>query len=350
MTAVRELYRACGLPVFQNRMYATNAEARTSPVGDVRLVEDLTTGLVYNAAFRPDLLDYDEHYQNEQAVSANFRRHLEEVADIVTRTLGKRSIIEVGCGKGYFLEMLEERGFDITGFDPAHEGSNPAIEKRYFDAYAGIQGDALVLRHILEHVADPVAFLAQLRDANGGRGRIYIEVPCFDWICERGAWFDIFYEHVNYFRPVDFERMFGSVHESGHLFGGQYQYVAAELGSLRAPSYDARSAVDFPAMLSPVVARPAPGDAGVVIWGGASKGVIFALNCLRNGTPVSSVIDINPAKQGKYLPATGLLVQAPHDVLPGLPAGSVIYVMNSNYLDEIRATAGSQFTYIGIDT
>ncbi|GJG98921.1 class I SAM-dependent methyltransferase [Paraburkholderia terrae] len=350
MTVVRELYRANALPVFQNRMYETSAEARNSPVGDVHLVEDLRTGLVYNEAFRPELLDYDEHYQNEQAVSANFRQHLEEVADIVTRTLGKHSIIEVGCGKGYFLEMLEERGFDITGFDPAYEGSNPAIEKRYFDAHAGMQGEALVLRHILEHVADPVAFLAQLRDANGGCGKIYIEVPCFDWICERGAWFDIFYEHVNYFRPIDFERMFAVVHESGHLFGGQYQYVVAELSSLCAPSYDERAAVDFPAILSPVVERPAQGDAAVVIWGGASKGVIFALNCLRNGTPVSAVIDINPAKQGKYLPATGLLVQAPHDVLPSLPAGSAIYVMNSNYLDEIRAQAGSQFTYIGIDT
>ncbi|WP_297354565.1 class I SAM-dependent methyltransferase [Paraburkholderia sp.] len=349
MTAVRELYRADRLPVFQNRMYETQAEAHNAPLGDMRLVEDLETGLVYNAAFRPELAVYDEHYQNEQAVSAQFRAHLEEVAEIVTRTLGKHSIIEVACGKGYFLEMLAARGFDITGFDPAYEGSNPAIEKRYFDANAGVQGDGLVLRHVLEHVEDPVSFLRLLRDANGGRGKIYIEVPCFDWICTHGTWFDIFYEHVNYFRQVDFERMFGTVHESGYLFGGQYQYIVADLASLRMPCYDASNAVRFPAALMPQVAQPAPASNGAVIWGGASKGVIFALHCARNGTRVSAVIDINPAKQGKYLPATGLRVHAPGDVLPTLEEGATIYVMNSNYLNEIRSQAGAKFNYIGID-
>ncbi|SEB02917.1 class I SAM-dependent methyltransferase [Paraburkholderia sartisoli] len=353
MTALRELYRANNLPVFQNRMYDTEAEARSAPVGDVHLVEDLTTGLVYNNAFRPELIVYDEHYQNEQAVSAHFRKHLEAVAEIVTRTLGTRSIVEVACGKGYFLEMLAERGFDITGFDPAYEGSNPAIEKRYFASDAGVAGDGLVLRHVLEHVKDPVAFLERIRDANGGRGRIYIEVPCFEWICEHAAWFDIFYEHVNYFRPVDFERMFGVVHESGHLFGGQYQYVVADLASLRTPRYDAGTAVRFPADLGVQKSRNVTDGShsnGGIVWGGASKGVIFALQCAREGLPVSAVIDINPAKQGRYLPTTGLKVKSPDEVLPDLAPGATIYVMNSNYLDEIRAQAGAQFNYIGIDS
>jgi hypothetical protein len=77
--------------------------------------------------------------------------------------------------------------------------------------------------------------------------------------------------------------------------------------------------------------------------------VIFALQCERDGAPVAAVIDINPAKQGKYLPATGLRVHSPAEVLPALEAGATIYVMNSNYLEEIRAQAGSQFNYIGID-
>jgi hypothetical protein len=351
MNAVRELYRADRLPVFQNRMYDSGQEARNAPVGDMRLVEDLTTGLVYNAAFRPELVVYDEHYQNEQAVSGQFRTHLDDVARIVARTLGKRSLVEVACGKGYFLEMLAARGFEISGFDPAYEGSNPAIEKRYFTPEAGVAADGLVLRHVLEHVDNPVAFLEQIRNANGGRGKIYIEVPCLDWICAHDAWFDIFYEHVNYFRARDFERMFGVVHEIGHLFGGQYLYVVADLATLRAPRYDIGTAVRFPADIaaraSAALASRVAG--GAVIWGGASKGVIFALQCVRDGTPVAAVIDINPAKQGKYLPATGLRVHAPADVLPDLPAGTTIYVMNSNYLDEIRAQAGTQFNYVGID-
>jgi hypothetical protein len=85
-----------------------------------------------------------------------------------------------------------------------------------------------------------------LKTANGGTGKIYIEVPCFDWICEHRAWFDIFYEHVNYFRLTDFKRMFGEVVESGKIFCGQYLYVIAELSSLRIPVIDMNNRVNFP--------------------------------------------------------------------------------------------------------
>ncbi|WP_321894410.1 hypothetical protein [Paraburkholderia heleia] len=62
-----------------------------------------------------------------------------------------------------------------------------------------------------------------------------------------------------------------------------------------------------------------------------------------------TVININPSKQGKYLPATGLRVESPNDVLPRLRDGTTIYVMNSNYLEEICKQAGPTFQYIGID-
>lgn len=110
MTDVREderkLYLARQLPIFQNRMYDTADEARACPRGDVRLVQSRATGLIYNADFQPELMRYDANYQNEQATSTHFRRHLDEVADIVNRSMGRRGLVEVGCGKGYFLETL----------------------------------------------------------------------------------------------------------------------------------------------------------------------------------------------------------------------------------------------------
>lgn len=80
--------------------------------------------LIYNAAFRPELMKYDAHYQNEQAVSPSFRVHLESISKIIDRNMGRDSIVE---GKGYFLEMLLAKGFDITGFDPTYEGNNPRV-------------------------------------------------------------------------------------------------------------------------------------------------------------------------------------------------------------------------------
>jgi hypothetical protein len=348
------LYRAAGLPVLQNRVFDSEADAMGCARGDVTLVQDARTGFVHNRDFDPRLLVYDANYQNEQAESALFQRHLDHVAALLERHFAGRSLIEVGCGKGRFLERLQSRGFDITGMDPAYEGDNPAIRKEFFTPASGLSADAIVLRHVLEHIVDPASFLAMLRDANGGKGGIYIEVPCVDWIREHRAWFDVFYEHVNYFRRSDFERLFGTVHEIGHTFGGQYISVVADLASLRDPAGQEFEPVRFPPDFRASVERHAArigrrGAGRSAIWGASSKGVIFSLLTGQAGGAVGMAIDINPAKQGKYLPATGLQVRSPSDAMARLAPGTDIYVMNSNYLEEIRAVTQGRFTLIPVD-
>jgi hypothetical protein len=349
----RVLYEQHDLPIFQNRMYSSVQDAINSPRGNVRLVENSQTGLVYNADFQPDLMVYDTAYQNEQAVSQVFRRHLNQVADIIIRDMGKRNLVEVGCGKGFFLELLTDLGVELSGFDPAYEGTNPLIKREYFQPDSGIEAEGLILRHVLEHIPDPVSFLKDLRDANGGKGRIYIEVPSFDWICENKAWFDVFYEHVNYFRLSDFHRIFGSVVRSGHIFGGQYIYVVADLESVRQPVMSEGDKVvlpdDFCDTLTKINVEKNVGKLDVV-WGGASKGVIFSLLRSRAGYPIDAVVDINSAKQGKYLPLTGLKVQSPSELLSQLPKNSNIYIMNQNYADEIKEMSGNAHKYLSIES
>lgn len=344
----RELYRVEQLPVLQNRMYESAHEARACPRGDLRLVQNLETGLVYNADFRPELMVYDAHYQNEQALSPRFRDHLEEVAELVDRYLGRAELVEVGCGKGFFLEILGQCGFEITGFDPAYQGNNPRVRKHYFDLGTEIKARGLILRHVLEHVQNPMRFLSNLRRANAGGGLVYIEVPCFDWICSHRAWFDVFYEHVNYFRLSDFHHMFDRVLDSGRLFGGQYLYVIADLKNMKTPHSDSRDRIAFPNDFLRMLFRGATQKLSAV-WGGASKGVIFALLRERLGYPIEIVIDINPGKQGKYLPATGLRVHSPEEGMAMLPAGSTIYVMNSNYMEEIKEMSNNTYRYVSAD-
>lgn len=346
---VKVLYRQNELPVFQNRMYETAETARSCPKGDVVLVEDQDSGMVYNSAFQSELVVYDSAYQNEQGVSPQFREHLQHVANIVERNMGRSDLVEVGCGKGLFLEMLLQKGVDIKGFDPTYEGSNPLVERHFFNPGLGIEAKGIILRHVLEHIQNPYEFLVHLKEANGGSGNIYIEVPCFDWICDRSNWFDVFYEHVNYFRLSNFHQMFGRILESGRIFGGQYLYVVAELASLRPPAIGADGPVEFPGDFSKGLSLAgAFTDKPVIVWGGASKGVIYSLLSERAGHPVAAVIDINPAKQGKFLPATGIQVQTP-EILSSLPGDSVILIMNSNYGDEIRRLSNGEFQYVEVD-
>ena len=351
MSDLRQLYSQSAFPLLQNRVYDTPTEAKACLTGDIELVQDMTSGFIYNAVFNPETMIYDSSYNNEQGGSSRFREHLHQVKDIVEAGLGKKGLIEVGCGKGFFLNYLLQNGFEVTGFDPSYEGDSDRIVKSYFEPGLLEAFRGLILRHVLEHVPDPLGFLYQLKRANGGEGLIYIEVPCFDWICKKRAWFDVFYEHVNYFRLSDFHRMFSRVEMSGRLFGDQYLYVVADLAALRDPSFDSADALRFPADFVDGVgaAQQAVLDQPCGVWGGASKGVIFSLLLERAGSSVSLVVDVNPAKQFKFLPGTGLEVVSPEIAMRRLPKNAPMFVMNGNYMDEIKVQSDHQFHYIGID-
>ena len=349
-----ELYRVADLPVLQNRTFADPASARASACADMVLVQDHKSGLIFNQAFDADKLSYDADYQNEQAHSGQFQKHLSDVEGIIARHFKGRELIEVGCGKGYFLELLKGLGYAITGIDPAYEGDNADVIKAPFTRGLGLAADAIVLRHVLEHIQDPVSFLAEMADANQG-GQIYIEVPCFDWILDHKAWFDLFYEHVNYFRLDDLRRMFGTVHEAGHLFGGQYLYIVADLATLRLTPEQPVPRLDLPEGFTASLERAvqiiqdAP-EQGSAIWGASSKGVIYSLFLQRAGVAVDRVVDINPAKQGRYLPLSGVRVSSPQEAMDALPEGANLFVMNSNYLEEIKRMTDGRYVYHAVDS
>ena len=337
--SLRLIFTAEDYPVLQNRTYENVEEARNCRTGQIRLVQDMSTGLIFNEAFDADLINYDINYHNEQTYSKYFRTHMAQIADLVSEAMSGTHLVEVGCGKGDFLELLQSRGSSITGFDPAYDGNNKDIERRYFTDQFEKKNNGLILRHVLEHVSDPVDFLKRLRDANGGTGLVYIEVPCFDWILKNRAFFDVFYEHVNYFRLADFFAIFGEVIYAKHSFGGQYLSIIADLSTIRKPKSMSSLIVDlqpgfFPSKLE--------GNHNEIVWGAASKGVVYSMLRERSGCPVSRVIDVNPSKQGRYLPVTGLKVQSPADGLLELPRDCNILVMNPNYFSEIQKIVGDE--------
>lgn len=65
----------------------------------------------------------------------------------------------------------------------------------------------------------------------------------------------------------------------------------------------------------------------------------------RAGAKIDIVVDINPAKQDKHLAATGLQVRSPAEAMCRLTPGADLFVMNSNYLNEIQELTAHQFNY-----
>jgi len=326
-------------------------------------------GLVWNAAFDPARLRYDASYENSQAHSPAFLDHMRARADAVLAAIPPHEgldYLEVGCGQGEFLDQVVERAGGrlrrAEGFDPAFRGrsgtaSTHEIHQTCFDRQTARlllnPPNVVVTRHTIEHVPDPVGFLASIREALGARSRalICVETPDVDWTLANNAVHDFFYEHCCIFTSaalaIALER--AGFEEAGvdQVFGRQYLWATARAGAARERTVRA-------AGVGPVVHTDlrsgyvrlwtqqvgAARERGpVALWGAGAKGGTFALLVDAAGELIDHAIDINPEKQGHYLPGSGLPVVSPGASAARRPA--TVFVMNPVYLDEIGKVASA---------
>ena len=352
-------YRVRRLPVVSNYLFDTAEASMRVPRRDLVLTQCEHCGLVFNRSFDPDVIPYSDEYENRQSCSPTFREHMAGlVADLTTRhALRGKRILEVGCGQGDFLTLLcETAGARGVGYDTSYRGPRTRLrgrvrfEERYVSA-ADISEpfDLVVCRHVVEHIAEIGAFLAGLRaiaERCGGAVTL-IETPDFEWTARNACFWDVFYEHCNYFtRPAlaHLCRRAGlSVARHRRVFGGQYQLL--ELDVARAPSAPrrprrpveltdfARDAEAAVAALERRLVENGAGD-GWAIWGAGAKGVTLASR-LRLVRP-RFVVDTNPAKQGCLIPATRVPIVAPDD--PRVLELGLVLVANPNYVKEIEST------------
>ena len=341
------------VPIFLNAPLVKPTDDR--PLVELRLRLNARLGLVENDRFDPTLIKYDENYQNSVIHSATFKEYLRDIVHIIgKRHTATTRMVEVGCGKGDFVAQLEANGFsNVTGYDETYDGTSPRIQKRYLTERDQVNAELLILRHTLEHIAKPHEFLGMLQKANSAKGIIFIEVPDFDWILRNNAFYDIAYEHVNYFTLEALENLFeGKVVEKGKLFDGQYIYVMARLNDLSTRykiEYQRESnwrfiAFEelFPRFIETIKAIEAKIEKKryIFIWGGAGKGGTFCHH-LKTLSPaimrkLKFAVDINPKKVGKYLPSSLVRIASKDEFFSIASADDLLIIANPIYTGEIK--------------
>ncbi len=352
------------VPVLCNVLWPSRAAALAAPRGALYLTFCPACGHVFNAAFDPALITYDQVYENSLHFSPRFQQYALSLADrlIERHALRGKQVVEIGCGKGDFLQMLCERGDNHgLGFDPSYEpalGANGAarfevVQDLYSEKYAHHRADLVCCRHVLEHVEAPRAFVGTVRRAVERQATtVFFEVPNVLATLRDLAVWDLIYEHFSYFSPASMAHLFEAegfgVTEVREAFGGQYLCLEAVPGPAAkrpdmAPSPEemAETVADFAeryerkvaawrALLEDLNAR----QQRAVIWGAGSKGVTI-LNLLDVRDRIDYVVDINPRKQGRHVAGTGQEIVAPAFLESYAP--DVVIVMNPLYEDEIRA-------------
>jgi len=365
-----EVLRASGQPILLNQMRATRAEAIGADRGELEFRSCDDCGFVWNAAFDPSAITYGPGYVNDQSHSQRFREHLDEVQAMLAAACHgvDGPLVEIGCGQGEFLrELCELTGRAGIGFDPACVQSSSEqirLHRAVFDDRAASelmrsrQPIALIVcRHVLEHLPQPREIVTSLRpifEANP-RASLYLEVPLFGWIAEHATFFDLFYEHCSLFGESSMRRM---LHDCGlcvrsmqPTFDGQYLAVVAESGGTGVPPVDFTERRDAcPTDIADRLDRERHRWASeidellanhtVLVWGAGAKGVSVLNHLHLHDDVIPAIVDINPAKQGRFVPVTGQRVIGPHELhgFTSLGQSLAIIAMNPNYEPEIRRT------------
>ena len=102
------------------------------------------------------------------------------------RSLKKEGrILDVGCGRGYFLMACRERGYEVQGFDVSEDGATyvrqtlgiPVQTGNLEGAFEDSSFDVITMWHSLEHTSEPAKYLALVARWLRPDGIVVIDVP-----------------------------------------------------------------------------------------------------------------------------------------------------------------------------
>lgn len=339
-------------PVILNYRFSTPQESAAVPKKTITLRGCKQCELIFNSTFDPEVVPYDERYENRQSHSAAFSKHTRQVAKIISAMLPSEHprILEVGCGKGEFLlQLVKYSSGEGEGWDTSYEGppqtGNVTFHKSYLTPEASLgHFDAIVCRHVIEHVAEIGNFLKNLAaiSSTANCPYIFLETPRLEWILEHKSAWDIFYEHCNYFSEASLAYL---CRTSGFkvlgqypVFDGQYQLLVLAHGVRKCSLGEALEFEKVEGFLTHSIShlgemiRKSSKGGPWAIWGAGAKGICLA-NRL-NDTALRRVFDTNPAKQGFFVPGTHIPIVDPSD--ENFRDLRLIVIANPNYEAEIR--------------
>lgn len=360
-------YEIGGVPAQTCVLLDDAAEAAAYPTGDILLAYCTACGFIQNVRFDLALVDYSKPTEESQAFSPRFTEFASGLADelVERHRLEGKSVLEIGCGKGEFLQLLAERGIGSgLGIDPGYlpnrdlgDGSALEFRREWYDGDdTHLTGDLVLTRHLMEHVPNVGEFFGWLAESAGHTpgATMFTEVPDTTRVLAEGAFWDVYHEHCSYFTLGSLARTIRgagmAVTDLRYGFDDQYLLATSMLDTDRGevfstedtPAQIAQLAEQFAGTATATIARwqsaidavQAVGGS-VAVWGGGSKAAAFLTSV---GARDVRVVDINPHKQGKWLPGSAVEVLAP-DVLAETRPDLVI-PMNPIYVEEITRDLG----------
>ncbi len=324
--------------------YLPGAEAIASDKGvDLEVCQCSGCGLV-------QLNNHPVAYYKEVIRAAAFSEEMKDFrikqfgSFVEKYSLKRKRVIEIGCGRGEFLTIMQQCGADAYGLEYAESSVEHCVASGLKVQQGFVEGpeqklpnapfNAFFMLNCLEHLPDVNATLTGIcgnltDDAFG-----LVEVPNFDMIVRKRLFSEFIGDHLYYFTTRTLRSVLElngfDVIECNEIWQDYIISVVVRKRMKTDLSHFIQQRMRLKKEIDAYIGRFP--ERQVAIWGAGHQALaIISLTDLAG--KIKYVVDAAVFKQGKYTPATHISIVSP-DALRSDPVEAVI-VMAASYSDEV---------------
>lgn len=191
--------RASSIACFCSNVSAVPVGSYDTAWGPVRIVRCLACGACRadEVADEPTMAEmYDEssiyRAPTEEEFGAKAASFEHVLRDLDAAGIRRGRVLDIGCNAGYALVPFQRAGWEVWGVERNRETSayarariGPTVVDDLAALPPGVEFDVVILSHIVEHIADPVAFLSATREWMRPEGVVVVKVPNYGSVLVR---------------------------------------------------------------------------------------------------------------------------------------------------------------------
>jgi len=265
----------------------------------------------------------------------------------------KKNVIEIASNDGYLLKYFKEANIPVMGIEPAvniaqaAEASGVPTINSFFNSELARklstknkQADLLICNNVLAHVPNLNDFIAGLKLLLKPGGSITLEFPSLSKLIEQNQFDTIYHEHFSYFSCLTVEKIF--LHHGLTLFdidelnthGGSLRIyvrhqenkdnpiskklshvkqmeISKGLDKLSSYLNFKKKAEKTKQQLNNFLYNKKKQGKFIAAYGAPAKGNTLLNYCNIGTNLIDYTVDLNPRKQGHFLPGTHIPIFHP---------------------------------------
>ena len=266
--------------------------------------------------------------------------------------LKQKKVIEIGCGRGEYLSILQNFDLDVHGLEFSEKSVNHCnanglkVKEGFIESgnekLSDGPFDGFLILNFFEHLPDPSTILKgihhNLRDDAVG----IIEVPNFDMILRKKLFSEFIGDHLFYFTR---DTLLSTLNRNGFEVidcrDVWYDYIISAIVRKRQPldiSTFYRHQEKLKKEIVNYIDQFEDGD--VAVWG-AGHQAMAVISLINISDRIKYVVDSAAFKQGKFTPASHIPIVSP-ETLNSNPVDAII-IMAAGYSDEVAGIVRKRY-------